>query len=148
MDFKQTLFASYANIAIMELKLYNADSNHLRPTHKEILYLYCIWSMDKCTATDLVELFDSSKALVSQTIIAMEKKGYITRETDPDDRRKQILRISSQRATESAIEFKLIDSAIEKLSNQYSKEEIAKASEVILSFTENMYREVLEKKRS
>lgn len=146
MDFKQSLFASYANIAIMELKLFNNSPEHLRPTHKEILYLYSIWSKPGCTATDLVDLFDSSKALVSQTIIAMEKKGYIIREKDPEDNRRQNLRLSDKRIEESHEELKLIDSAVRKLSSQYSEEEIHNAAKILASFTSNMVHETVDPK--
>lgn len=142
MDFKQALFASYANIAIMEIRLHNDDDSRLRPTFKETLYLYSIWSRDGCTASDLVKLFDSSKALVSQTIIGMEKKGYIVREQDKTDRRKQILKISPQRLSGGVEEFKLIDSSITALSAKYTEEELSKSAKIIYEFTENMCKEV------
>ena len=117
MDFKQVLFASYANIAIMELKLYNTQSDRVRPTHKEILYLYSIWSRGGCTASDLVELFDSSKALVSQTVLSMEEKGYIYREKDPADNRRQIITINKDKLNESVEELMLIDKSMRQLSS-------------------------------
>ena len=138
MDFKQALFASYANIAIMELKIYNSNSEHLRPSHKELLYLYSIWSREGCTASDLVELFDSSKALVSQTVLAMEEKGYIVREKDPQDNRRQIIRVSPERLADSEIEMNIIDRSIKQLSSNYSNEEIEKAAKIMLSLSENM----------
>jgi len=138
MDFKQTLFACYANIAIMEMRLYNNSPDYNRPSHKETLYLYSIWTLDGCTATDLVDLFDSSKALVSQTILSMEKKGYIVREKDPTDNRRQILRLSPDQISTITDELKLIDRAVMQLSSYYSKEEIEKASKIVLSLTEIM----------
>ena len=138
LDFKQVLFASYANIAIMELKLYNSNNDHLRPTHKEILYLYCIWSRGGCTASDLVELFDSSKALVSQTVLSMEEKGYIIRERDPADNRRQIINISPSRLRESCEELTIIDKAVKHLSAKYSEEEMNRAARVMYDLTQVM----------
>jgi DNA-binding MarR family transcriptional regulator len=138
MDFKQSLFACYANIAITEMKLYNSESDFMRPTHKEILYMYSIWTNPGCTASDLVELFNSSKALVSQTIIAMEEKGYIIRTKDPKDNRRQILEISPQRLEATNKELQLIDAATTALSRDYSKEEIANAAKIIHKFTQHM----------
>lgn len=138
MDFRQSLFTSYANIAIMEMKLYNSNSTRLRPSHKETLYLYTIWSKNGCTASDLVELFDSSKALVSQTILGMEEKGYIVRERDPKDNRRQIIRLSPQRLEESKVERNIIERAIRQISKNYSEEEIAKASEIMTRLTDTM----------
>ncbi|MBP5685276.1 MAG: MarR family transcriptional regulator, partial [Candidatus Methanomethylophilaceae archaeon] len=112
--------------------------SRLRPSHKETLYLYTIWSKNGCTASDLVELFDSSKALVSQTILSMEEKGYIVREKDPKDKRRQIIRLSPQRLEESKVEMGIIERSIRQISGDYSKEEIDKASEIMLRLTETM----------
>lgn len=138
MDFKQVLFASYANIAIMELKLYNTQSDRVRPTHKEILYLYSIWSRGGCTASDLVELFDSSKALVSQTVLSMEEKGYIYREKDPADNRRQIITINKDKLNESVEELMLIDKSMRQLSSQYTDEEMMNAARIMYDLTDNM----------
>lgn len=138
MDFKQSLFASYANIAIMEMKLFNSNSEIMRPTHKEVLYLYSIWTNPGCTASDLVELFNSSKALVSQTIIAMEEKGYIIRTKDPKDNRRQILEIAPKRLEASTKELELIDEAAKSLSKDYTEEEISTAAKIINIFTYRM----------
>ncbi len=138
MDFKQSLFASYANIAIMEMKLFNTNADFMRPTHKEMLYLYSIWTNPGCTASDLVELFNSSKALVSQTIIAMEEKGYIIRTKDPKDNRRQILEISPQRLEATTKELQLIDAATHALSRDYTKEEMDGAAKIIHRFTQYM----------
>ncbi len=138
MDFKQVLFASYANIAIMELKLYNSQSERLRPTHKEILYLYSIWSRGGCTASDLVELFDSSKALVSQTVLAMEEKGYIVRVKDPKDNRRQIINISPERLNNSVEELALIDKSVKMLASQHTEEEMMAAVRLIYELTDHM----------
>ena len=137
MDFKQVLFASYANIAIMELKLYNSQDERIRPTHKEILYLYSIWSRGGCTASDLVELFDSSKALVSQTILSLEEKGYIVREKDPADNRRQIISIVSEKL-ESVDELILIDKVLKKMSSQYSEEELMHAVRIMYDLSDNL----------
>ena len=138
MDFKQSLFASYANIAIVEVRLYNESERLARLTHKEMLYMYCIWSKPDWTATDLVEMFDNSKALVSQTILGMEEKGYIAREKDPKDNRRQILRITDDKVLEAREEMEFIDAAVKKLASKYTKEEIEKASKIIFDFTEEL----------
>lgn len=139
MDFKHALFASYANIAMVEVKLANqAPASSLRPSHKEILYLHCIWTKPDCTATDLVEMFGSSKALVSQTIISMEQKGYIVRTKDPKDNRRQIISLSPTRLSESSRELELIDKSIKDLSSRFSEEEMLNAARIIYTYTQNM----------
>ena len=135
---RNALFSSYSNIAIMETRLYNQNPNHLRPTQKEIPYLYCIWNKKGCTASDLVEILQSSKALVSQTIISMEKKGYIVRTKDPEDNRRQILEVSPQRLADTQQEMEILDNSIAKLRTMYTPEDIDKAGKVLLSLTNLM----------
>ncbi len=147
-NFEQALFASYANIAIMELKLYNNSQETNRPTHKEILYMYSIWANKGCTASDLVDLFDSSKALVSQTVIGMEKKGYIYREKDSKDNRRQILKLSEERFPGSIEEMRVIDAAVKNLRNTYSQEDIVRAAKILQCFTDNMMDIVLDETSS
>ncbi len=143
-DFSKSLLASYANIAIMEMRFYN-NTEKDRPSYKEIMYMYCIWSINKCTATDLVELFNSSKALVSQTIISMEKKGFIQRIKDPDDKRRQILSISDETLRKFSEEIDVIDEALKRLSKQHSVEEICAAAAIVREATDYMLRVSSEK---
>ncbi len=140
LDFGKSLLSSYASIAVMEVRMYNNNSSIDRPSYKELLYIYCIWSIENCTATDLVELFRSSKALVSQTIINMEKKGFIIRQKDPLDNRRQILRVSEEVIRRYNDEVVIIEEAIRRLSGTYTLEEICEASNVIKDITDCMLR--------
>jgi DNA-binding MarR family transcriptional regulator len=147
-DFRKSLMATYANIAIMEMRMYNDDSDAVRPTYKEVLYLYSINNIENCTATDLVELFNSSKALVSQTVIGMEEKGFITRVKDPRDNRRQIIRISEDRIKQFSTEMEIISEAVKRLSSKYSSEEIAKAMFIIEDVTKCMRAICIDKAQS
>ena len=68
----------------------------------------------------------------------MEEKGYIVRERDPKDNRRQIIRLSPQRLEESKVEMNIIERAIRQISKNYSEEEIAKASEIMTRLTDTM----------
>ena len=114
------------------------DQGEVHPTQKEVLYMYCIWNRKNCTASDLVEILGSSKALVSQTIIGMEKKGYIVRTKDPEDNRRQILQISPARLAATQTELKILDESIAKLRTMYSPEDIEKAGKMLMSLTNLM----------
>ncbi len=138
-DLKNSLFVSYSNIVLMETRLYNGDVRDCaRPTQKEIMYMYCIRSKPGCTATDLVNLLNTSKALVSQTLISMEKKGYITRTKDPEDNRRQILNVSEICLKENQSELRIIEKALEKVRSQYTQEDLVKAMNIMQSLTTNM----------
>ena len=136
--------AAYANIAIIELRMYNDKPDSSRPTFKESLYLYAIYSIKNCTASDLVALFNSSKALVSQTIIGMEEKGFIVRTKDPKDNRRQIITLSPARLSETQIESAVTAEAMRRLSNKYSNEDFTNTSRIIKEITDCMREVVME----
>jgi len=138
-NFSKSLLSAYANIAIMEVRMYN-DSKEPRPSYKEILYMYCIYSINNCTASDLVELFNTSKALVSQTIIAMEKKHFVTRVKDPEDNRRQILKVSPESLVAYSEEMQLIDESLKRMNEVYSVEEICKSARIVKEVTDCMLR--------
>ena len=143
-EFSKSLLASYANVAIMEMRMYNSNDEQ-RPSYKEIMYMYCIYSIDKCTASDLVEMFSSSMALVSQTIISMEKKGFVTRTKDPDDKRRQILAISEEMMKKYSEEVDVIDEALKRMSTHHSIEDICEAAKTLNEVTDCMLRVLTEK---
>ena len=143
-DFSKSLLSSYANIAILEVRMYN-NSDQPRPSYKEILYMYCIYSINNCTASDLVQLFNTSKALVSQTIIAMERKKLVSRIKDPSDNRRQILRVSPETLAMYSEEMQIIDESLKRMNEVYSIEEICKSSKIVKEVTDCMLRISTEK---
>ena len=138
-EFSKSLLSSYANIAVMEVRMYN-ESNLPRPSYKEILYMYCIYSIDDCTASDLVELFNTSKALVSQTIITMERKGFVSRVKDCRDNRRQILKVSEEALKTYSEEMAVIDESLKRMDGTYSLEEICKSAKIVKEVTDCMLR--------
>ncbi|MBO4356767.1 MAG: MarR family transcriptional regulator [Candidatus Methanomethylophilaceae archaeon] len=138
-DFSKSLLSSYANIAIMEVRM-NNNSTLPRPSYKEILYMYCIYCIDDCTASDLVELFNTSKALVSQTVISMERKGFVTRIKDPQDNRRQILRVSDETMMTYSDEMTVIDESLKRMDEMYSVEDIVKSAKIVKEVTDCMLR--------
>lgn len=140
LDFSKALLGAYANLAVLQVRLYNDEDQVVRPSFKEMVYLYTIWKYDNCTASDLVEIFNSSKALISQTVISMEKKGFISRKKDPSDNRRQIITVSEEIMGTYAMELQLIDEALKYKSKQYSIEEVLQAARIVLDITDTMLR--------
>ena len=132
------MVAAYANIAIIELRMYNDKPDSSRPTFKESLYLFAINSIENCTASDLVALFNSSKALVSQTIINMEEKGFIVRSKDPKDNRRQIISLSPSKKNETQIESAITSEAMRRLASKYTEDDFNRSSKIMLDLTECM----------
>jgi len=125
----------FANVGITEMRMYNGGTKSSRPTFKEAMYMYAIMSITDCTASDLVDLFGVSKALVSQSIIAMEEKGFIERVRDTKDKRRQIIKVSDQ-AEEYMKERDALEYAERMLLQKYTPEQIGLACRIFIDLTD------------
>jgi len=63
-------------------------------TRPEIVTLIFLNYREGVTASDICEFSGHLKANISRGILALEKKGLVRREADPDDRRRQFLFIT------------------------------------------------------
>ena len=134
-DFKKLLVSSYANLAIMEMRLYNDSTETDRPSFKEILFMYVISDTPNCTATDLVKLFNSTKAMISQTLINMESRGLIKRTKSDGDSRKLIITVCEDKIKEIMGGVNIYEEALMKIEERYSKKQLIDSAQVICDFT-------------
>jgi DNA-binding MarR family transcriptional regulator len=65
-----------------------------------------------------------SKAAVSQMLSSLEKKGYITRETNPENRREVIVRLTKPCAEQVANHQKLFDARVDMLIERFGEKDI------------------------
>jgi|GEM_PF-935511 len=63
-------------------------------TRPEILSLIFLYFKDGITATEICEFSGHLKTNISRAVIALEKRGMLKREADPDDQRRQLLYIT------------------------------------------------------
>jgi DNA-binding MarR family transcriptional regulator len=63
-------------------------------TRPEILSLIFLYFKDGITATEICEFSGHLKTNISRAVIALEKRGMLRREADPDDQRRQLLYIT------------------------------------------------------
>lgn len=133
-----SIISIYDATSLMELRAFKEDMNVVRPKHKEVLYMHSILTIEDCTATDLCKLFDESKAMVSQTLNGMEKKGFITREKDPNDRRRHFIRVTQKKIDEMNIEVSIIDNTVDDVLKKYSKEEVDKAAKILAEISSRL----------
>ena len=84
----------------------------------------------------LVAQLDVSKAAVSRTLNSLEKKGYVTRQRDPDDNRAHRIRL-----TDKALE---IGPAIEQVYNHIFTLAVQGISQVELDYFMNLFNRISE----
>ena len=59
---------------------------------KEVRYIMMIYDNPNCSQDDLVNSYGESKANVAKALKKLEDEGYITREVNPKNRRKYMLK--------------------------------------------------------
>ncbi len=60
----------------------------------ESLICSYVYQHEACSQDDVVQSLRIDKTTAAKAMLTLEEKGYITRETDPKDRRKKALRIT------------------------------------------------------
>lgn len=72
-----------------ELKEYNL-------TRSEVPYLMSLYKRDTVTQEFLSRLYDLNEGTVTRALARLEKKGYIQRTSNPDDKRKRMVSLTEE----------------------------------------------------
>ena len=90
MDLRKSLDKFYYSTALCDLRLMNKQFVDENITYNSLLYLELIFTMNgKCTASQIADLLHISKPAVTLKINELIRKGLVTKEPDPKDRRKR-----------------------------------------------------------
>lgn len=82
----------------------------------------CLYSGDGVCVSEIHEALYISKAAVSQTLNALEKKGYILRQIDPVDRRKIVVTITAMGEAELDRTMRIYNDALDAVLDQLGHE--------------------------
>lgn len=63
---------------------------------REVRYIMMIYDNPNCSQDDLVNIYGESKANVAKSLRKLEDEGYITRTTNPENRRKYMLKTTKK----------------------------------------------------
>lgn len=79
------------NISKNQLKYLNSRIQEFNLGH-EMRYIMAIYDNQGLSQDDLVNIFAQSKASIAKAVKKLENEGYITREINPENRRKYMLK--------------------------------------------------------
>ena len=132
MNLRKTLDRFYYSTALCDLQLMNKCVIDDKITHNSLLYIELIYSMDgTCTASQLAEMLNISKPAVTAKINELIRQGLVTKEPDPNDRRRAYLRIDEEKIPQYKL-YKWQDSeAVKRITAHYSDEDINKFCEML-----------------
>lgn len=83
------------NISKNQMKYLNSHIEELDLGH-EMRYIMAIYDNQGLSQDDLVKMFAQSKANIAKSVKKLEDEGYITREVNPENRRKYMLKTTSK----------------------------------------------------
>lgn len=83
------------NISKNQMKYLNSHIEELDLGH-EMRYIMAIYDNQGLSQDDLVKMFAQSKASIAKSVQKLEDEGYITREVNPKNRRKYMLKTTSK----------------------------------------------------
>lgn len=83
------------NISKNQMKYLNSHIEELDLGH-EMRYIMAIYDNQGLSQDDLVKMFAQSKASIAKSVKKLEDEGYITREVNPENRRKYMLKTTSK----------------------------------------------------
>lgn len=132
LDFRKSLDKFYYSTALCDLKLMNNQFVDESITYNSLLYLELIFTMNgTCTASKIAELLNVSKPAVTLKINELIKQGLVKKETDENDKRQNFLSVNDEAIPMYKIYQYQDSTAVQKISQRYSKEDIHKFCEML-----------------
>lgn len=132
MELRNALDAFYYSTALCDLRLMNQQFVDKNITYNSLLYLELIFSMNgKCTASKIADLLYVSRPAVTLKINELIKQGFVTKTPDPEDGRQYLLSVNEEAVPKYKVYRKQDNMAIQKISEQYSQQEIEKFCQML-----------------
>ncbi len=121
----------YHDLSISELRLQNSLQGQTKLTYNDILYIDIIRAYPgKYTSTQIADMLCVSRPSVTKKIKELMRKGYVTREQSPSDKRTYYLSVVENTCInfyDEALKQKLL----ERLNTKYSEKDIKNLCETL-----------------
>ena len=109
-------------------------AERLQPSELAVMartFSSCTCSADGVCVSQIHQTLYVSKAAVSQTLNTLEKKGYIVRQIDPNDRRKIIVTVTTEGEAELDIVQKMYNETLDLILGEFGQENTETLIELI-----------------
>lgn len=107
-------------------------------SHGQILLLFALYNQEGICQHNLCQIYNLNKAAVGRAIKKLKTKGFITKKTDPNDRRKNLIYLTTK-AKKFESKFKEILNSVEKeIRKDLTSEEIETFLKVINKIYNNL----------
>ena len=142
MDLKEEINKFYYSTALCDLHLMNQQIADQSLSHNTQMYLELIYALEgSCTASRLAEVLGVSKPAVTLKINELIKQGMVVKVSDAKDRRKNLLFVNDDKVAQYRIYRHQDSQAVEKISEQFSAEDIEKFCQILRILTDINFQE-------
>ncbi|MEO5589170.1 MAG: MarR family transcriptional regulator [Gemmatimonadaceae bacterium] len=117
-----------------------AESLGLGPTDHKCLDI--LRERHAMTGTDLAGITGLTTGAITGVVSRLERAGYLTRENDPDDARKQILRPVPERVAIIAAVIAPLRSEVNALLDSFDASQVSAIAEFLSQTTRSIYRHI------
>lgn len=143
MDLRKALDTFYYSSALCDLKLMNKKFVDENITYNSLLYLELIYTMNgKCTASEIAKMLNVSKPAVTLKINELIKQGLVTKESDPNDKRKNYLFVNDDAAPQYKVFRRQDNEVINRITGKYSYRDIQNFCEMLSIMSEVNFEEI------
>ncbi len=143
MDLRKALDTFYYSSALCDLKLMNKKFVDENITYNSLLYLELIYTMNgKCTASEIAKMLNVSKPAVTLKINELIKQGLVTKESDPNDKRKNYLFVNDDAAPQYKVFRRQDNEVINRITGKYSYRDIQNFCEMLSIISEVNFEEI------
>ena len=116
-------------------------AQHMNIQFTDIRCLNYLMSAPRATAGEIAKETGLTTGAVTAMIDRLEKSGFVKRQSDPDDRRKTIITLKSDKFRKSNIANEFFTKNVKKLSSTFSKQE----QKTIIKWNQEMTKALKEK---
>lgn len=143
MELRKSLDTFYYSSALCDLRLMNKQFVDENITYNSLLYIELIYTMNgTCTASKLAELLHVSKPGVTLKLNELLRQGLITKNPDPNDKRKNYLSVNDDAIPQYKVFRRQDSEAIKRITERFTPEEVGKFCEMLDIISEINFEEI------
>lgn len=110
----------------------------LNITTEQWSVLTCLWEQDKQTQQFICEHTYKDKASITRLLDSLEKNGLVTRESDPRDRRINLIHLTEKGKTLEEVANRIVNESIEMATGNLDKQDIIFTLEILKKILDNI----------
>lgn len=142
---KMGVYLNQAHSLFKQCFLTELVNNNVDITPEQYLLIDLLWDEGPLTQKEIADRMQKDKNSITKLIDGLEKKGYVSRKTDNDDRRRNVVEVTTFGQAQKQEITHIAINAADNILGGIPDDELAKVVEVLNKLNKNM-KKLLKKK--